>query len=257
MMVPIMVVALAARGAWAQHHGDVFITVETDQLVTGLIEDDGDVELPERVFESEFGESGIPGFTDEPGFDGEAGTFEPDQRIGWNAMAGLLRWTGDGFAAAGEETLRVSFASLEFTVEDEPVNGFDLAVSSDGSFHRHLNFLLLGGEGDPLPGVYLLELELVATEHGVESSNSFWIVFNHDADEAEYDAATDWVREHLAGEGACAGDTNHDDVVDTDDLLAVLAAWGSCEGCAADVNEDGLVNTDDLLLLLSAWGSCF
>ena len=50
------------------------------------------------------------------------------------------------------------------------------------------------------------------------------------------------------------GDVNGDGVVNTEDLLMLLAAWGSCEGCPEDINGDGIVNTADLLILLANWG---
>jgi hypothetical protein len=54
------------------------------------------------------------------------------------------------------------------------------------------------------------------------------------------------------------GDINYDRVVNTADLLMLLAAWGDCpdppELCPADINGDGTVNTADLLLLLATWG---
>jgi T5SS/PEP-CTERM-associated repeat protein len=49
------------------------------------------------------------------------------------------------------------------------------------------------------------------------------------------------------------GDVNGDGVVDTADLLQLLAAWGDCPGCPEDVNGDDVVNTADLLILLANW----
>jgi len=50
------------------------------------------------------------------------------------------------------------------------------------------------------------------------------------------------------------GDINGDGVVNTEDLLLLLAAWGDCPGCPEDINGDGVVNTTDLLILLANWG---
>jgi len=55
---------------------------------------------------------------------------------------------------------------------------------------------------------------------------------------------------------ACIGDINNDGVVNTSDLLALLASWGPCDGCPADLNGDGVVNVSDHLILLSNWGPC-
>jgi hypothetical protein len=54
-------------------------------------------------------------------------------------------------------------------------------------------------------------------------------------------------------------------IVDVDDLLAVINAWGMCalkEDCIADIAPEGLpagngvVDVDDLLLVINAWGPC-
>jgi hypothetical protein len=55
---------------------------------------------------------------------------------------------------------------------------------------------------------------------------------------------------------ACDPDINDDGVVDTEDLLAILTAWGPCEGCPEDIDESGTVDTADLLAVLAGWGSC-
>ena len=57
----------------------------------------------------------------------------------------------------------------------------------------------------------------------------------------------------------CAGDADENSVVNIDDLLAVINAWGPCPNCflivcPADVNGDCMVNIDDLLLVINNWG---
>jgi hypothetical protein len=54
--------------------------------------------------------------------------------------------------------------------------------------------------------------------------------------------------------GDCPEDLNGDGVVNTADLLMLLANWGG-EG-DGDINGDGTVDTTDLLILLAAWGEC-
>ena len=53
------------------------------------------------------------------------------------------------------------------------------------------------------------------------------------------------------------GDIDHNGVVDVDDLLAVINAWGTCPPkgkCAADTNGDNQVDVDDLLNVINNWG---
>ena len=57
--------------------------------------------------------------------------------------------------------------------------------------------------------------------------------------------------------------TGGNGVVDVDDLLAVINAWGVCdpkETCVADIapptNGNGSVDVDDLLAVINGWGAC-
>ena len=55
------------------------------------------------------------------------------------------------------------------------------------------------------------------------------------------------------------GDVNGDGLVNIIDLLAVIAAWGTCPppspgSCDADINGDGQVNITDLLATIAHWG---
>ena len=52
--------------------------------------------------------------------------------------------------------------------------------------------------------------------------------------------------------GSRAADLTGDGRVGTEDLLALIAAWGS-NGGGADLDGDGVVGLSDLLLLLSFW----
>ncbi|UCD75154.1 MAG: hypothetical protein JSV91_15395 [Phycisphaerales bacterium] len=57
-------------------------------------------------------------------------------------------------------------------------------------------------------------------------------------------------------EDPCPTDINNDDLVNIDDIFAVLAAWGPCEDCPEDLNDDGMVDIDDLFVVLAQWGPC-
>jgi len=54
----------------------------------------------------------------------------------------------------------------------------------------------------------------------------------------------------------CALDLDDSGVVNTGDLLQILAQWGAGTCARADADGNGAVDTSDLLQLLSAWGSC-
>jgi hypothetical protein len=50
------------------------------------------------------------------------------------------------------------------------------------------------------------------------------------------------------------GDLDGNGLVDVNDLLVIIAGWGTCSGeCPADLSGDGVVNVSDILLLLSFW----
>ena len=51
----------------------------------------------------------------------------------------------------------------------------------------------------------------------------------------------------------CDSDFNGDAVVNIEDLLQVIAAWGNVGG-AEDLDGDGNVGVNDLLTLIAAWG---
>ena len=65
--------------------------------------------------------------------------------------------------------------------------------------------------------------------------------------------------------GNCSGDIapsgGGNGIVNVDDLLAVINAWGPCPlpcsaSCSADINQNCTVNVDDLLAVINGWGQC-
>ena len=57
----------------------------------------------------------------------------------------------------------------------------------------------------------------------------------------------------------CPADTDADLMVNIDDLLNVLSAWGPLPPgliTHPDVTSDGVVDVDDLLAVITAWGPC-
>ena len=55
----------------------------------------------------------------------------------------------------------------------------------------------------------------------------------------------------------CPADLNGDTLVDTSDLIILLAFWSDCPPkCLGDIDDNSDVGFSDLLILLAAWGSC-
>lgn len=249
----IAAVLLAATSvASAQlHQGDIVLAVPKGAIETGIFAPGSGEVVPDRVFGGTFGDSGFAGFTANPGFDALPGTFAPGTRVGFDALAGLRRFVGDGLAPAPDARLVVSFLTLSRTIAAEPVAGFDLAVQSSGGFHRHLNFTLEGvGVPAPPAGIYVIELEMYSTDPSVERSEPFFIAFDFGAGSLARQQAIDWIAEHLLVP-PCPGDLDGDGVVGGGDLAVLLAGWG---GPSPDLDDDGVVGGSDLAVLLSSWG---
>ena len=249
---PLLATLAVATAASAQYHaGDIGLLVPAERIETGAFEPSTGELAPIRVFGGTFGDSGFTGFTANPGFDAPAGTFLTGTRVGFDAIAGLRRFTGDGLEIVDDAQLRVSFLTLSSTIGGEPVAGFDLAVQSNGGFHRHLNFTLEGvGAPLPPPGVYVVELELYSTDSAVARSEPFFIAFDFESGEAARQEAIDWIAAHLL-DPPCPGDLDGDGTIGGGDLAVLLAGWG---GSTPDLDGDGVVGGSDLAVLLSSWG---
>ncbi len=50
------------------------------------------------------------------------------------------------------------------------------------------------------------------------------------------------------------GDVTGDGLVDVEDLLAILEAFGRCPCCEADLDQSGVVDVNDLLAVIGGWG---
>lgn len=245
-----------AGSADAQHLGDIALGIagpaDAAEIATGVWEPATGMMTPARVFGGLFGDTGFAGFTANPGFDAPPGTFATGTRIGFDALAGVQKFVGDALVPGTGAWVEVSFLTLSAVIEDEPTPGFDLAVSSSGGFHRHLNFMLGDASGElPAPGVYVLELSLYSTDPMVAASEPFWIAFGHEVPIVEVEAATEWIEANL-DPPTCPGDLDGDGSVGGGDLANLLAGWGTTQ---PDLDGDGVVGGSDLAIQLSNWGS--
>jgi hypothetical protein len=53
----------------------------------------------------------------------------------------------------------------------------------------------------------------------------------------------------------CPADVSGDGVVDVQDALQLIGAWGPCAGCDEDIDGNGDVDVADLLTLIGFWGN--
>jgi hypothetical protein len=113
----------------------------------------------------------------------------------------------------------------------------------------------------PSGGTSWLEYEITGAEieaAGVTLTENMRVRFtaNDDDPQSIVECAIDDFRVYdYDCEKPCPADITGDDVVDVQDFLALLAAWGQ-PGGPADINDDGTVDVLDFLDLLSAWGPC-
>lgn len=253
ILIAACAAAAVAVAAAAQHAGDINLSIEQGAIHTAAYS--GPAAEPSRVFGATFGDTGVQRFTSNPGFEALPGTFATGSRTGFTPLSGLSRFTGAGLEPVTVERLEVKFLTLVSVVGTDPVPGFDLAVQSNGGWHRHLNFRLFA-EGGKLPssGIYVVEMELYSNDGVTLPSDPLWLVFNDGRSTAEHNEAIAWVEANLAGGGApCAGDLDGNGDVGASDLATLLAAWGTS---GADLGGDGVTDAADLAALLAAWGAC-
>ncbi|TWT73569.1 hypothetical protein Pla123a_39050 [Posidoniimonas polymericola] len=182
-------VILSAGPASAQlHGGDVDLTVSGGKIVTG-----------QRVYGAELGEI-LPNEVDEPGFDSDPGTFPAGSSVGFAFVDSLRVWDGIDFDEIAPLTMSTQFGSSlgPVTTPSTPgvVEGFALNVAADGSWHRHLDYLL---NPPATNGVYLLSLKLGSSDPTIGDSEPLYLVFNQNVDESVHDAAIDYVKARVAG----------------------------------------------------------
>ena len=266
-LTSLLVVAVLGAGsgtAVALHTGDIYLEVQDDRIVTGIVEGDGSVTVPNYVFPAEFGDSGFPTFTQNPGFDCYAGTFTPSTQNGFNILSAVLAWDGAAFGPTAGETITLNFSNTNVTSADGFVPGFGFFVPSDGAWHRHYNYIInpADGQPDPTPGVYLLHLELWSDDPLVGTSDPFWIVFDYDADPGAFFDAVTWAEANLPGPASCPEDLADPAGVEQQDLIAVLNRWGDPEclpgglayPCPEDLSAPDGVEQQDLNAVLNRWG---
>lgn len=204
------VVASLAGAAFAHHAGDIALQVVNGQIVTGVWHDEAFEPL--SVYESRFNDTGVdPNWTNEPGFDSELGTWTYPSTISFNILDAIQVWNGEDFSTLADQQIQIAYGANSVTTpaESTTLAGFGIGVSSDGSWHRHLEFELLDSvytNGFAQDGIYLLKLELTSSDPAVSTSNPFYLVFQQEENtgdggigsETQHEAAVNFLTNQLA-----------------------------------------------------------
>jgi hypothetical protein len=202
-------VLLAAAGAPAlAHEGDIALAVINNRLTTGIVGiDTGGAEYVDangqRVF---LGELDSAGFAADPGFfSGPLGsitgavTVPAGASLDFTIRGPLQQWTGAGFASTASR-MRLDFGGFSRLTPAAPgtVAGFGLPTGT-GAFDQHWDFFAVNSTdtGVAADGIYLLEVELFLSGTTVQPALPIWLVFNLNSDEAQHEAAEEWVELNL------------------------------------------------------------
>lgn len=65
-----------------------------------------------------------------------------------------------------------------------------------------------------------------------------------------------WAAPAVIAPPPCPEDLDGSGAIDFGDIVAILAAFGGCEGCPEDLDGDGEVGFSDLLAVLAGYGPC-
>jgi len=244
-------------------HSDIDVSMVTEDGITRLSTGISDFENPGmpiipnvRVHPAVLNQSGIPGFTNNPGYNAFSGSLPPGALLGFDIVDALRVWdpVEQNFETIPTEQMRVSlFTESRFTplVDGGFVEGFEFAaVSGSGSVHQHISYVL----GEPMtPGVYKLSLQLRISAPGIEPTLPYYIVCNHLASPEDFAAALAFVEDSLNPVPDCPADVDGSGTVDLDDLDIVLSNFGQ-NTSIGDTNGDGVVDLNDLDTVLAAFG---
>lgn len=171
-------------------HLDPFVWAQDGRIEIGAWDDDENkLHAPMwRVFGADLGEDpDFPFSIDEPGIRSNLNglTFSLD------LDAGLQAWNGSAFASS-MSSMSVAYGGSAIGT----VGGGSLSFLVGDDFHAHPDFTLAGLAGaDPTPGIYLISFRVSSVGYG--TSDRFWIAFNLGMDEADHDAAIEWVEANL------------------------------------------------------------
>jgi hypothetical protein len=190
--------AVAAPALATIPEGDVFLSLQSGQLTTGLISEDGTTITPGlRVYFAEFGID-VPNVTDEPGVQSLPGGLGAATSFRFDIVRAARKWNGTDFSTIAAETLTADLGPLTVTspTTDVLTSGFSIALSPTGS-HEHPDWTLNTPSSN---GVYLLEVQW-ALNTG-EVSPVTWMLWSQNTDEVTNEAAYGWALANVPTPGA-------------------------------------------------------
>lgn len=127
-----------------------------------------------------------------------------------------------------------------------------------------LNLETIGPTGDETNGGWVFVERSLTLIPGFVPTSQFRLRFivQDLGGESVVEAGVDGVKVQLleCADG-CPADVDSDGTVNVSDLLALIGAWGQCQGpclpsCVTDLDGDCVVNVSDMLALIGAWGVC-
>ncbi len=172
--------------AFALHEGDIALSVAGGKIVTCA--SSGSTFAVAHAFQAWFNDTGSDvNWVNEPGFDSDKGTWTVGTRIGLNFLDAVRVWNDADLSAISASRILIELggeSALSPTTAMR-AEGFDLAVSAEGAWHKHLEFNLVDSAGntsaDALPdGIYVVKLELYSTDSSVTKSDPFYLVIRQD-----------------------------------------------------------------------------
>jgi hypothetical protein len=135
----------------------------------------------------------------------------------------------------------------------ELVRALELALIVQAEFPVR-GWIIDGNDGCPgtiVASAATLPCETLTITADVDPG-THWLVV---APASASDLATCGARYTVLAVQVCPADTNLDEVVNVDDLITVILAWGT-DDPPADVDANGTVNVDDLVQVILGWGPC-
>ena len=177
------------------------------------------------------------------------GRVDPNAPDYSNTYAGLDQVSGDWPATEVDagDTITIDFWA---TAVHEPSVWDVWLTTPDWTPDTPLNWAQMEFLGRPAPVLdgqhYYFDLDIPTNRSG---HHVIWIAWQRDDPVGEVFFSTS----DIIIWPVCTSDLSGDGSVDVDDLLELLAQWGTVGG---DINDDGTTDVDDLLVLLANWGPC-